>query len=55
MNVPRGLVAIALALAVVASAAAGDKSSGPKKGAQAELFEVHDYTGRFKGEKVCYV
>jgi hypothetical protein len=42
-------------MVISAAAFAGDLKSGPEKGSSASAFDVRDFTGRFKGQKLCYV
>ncbi len=55
MSVSRGLLALAIGTVISAAAFAGDAKSGPEKGSPASAFDVRDFTGRFKGQKLCYV
>lgn len=56
MNFRRVAAASVVIAGLALSAQAGDKPrSGPEVGSAVSAFDVHDVTGRFKGEKLCYV
>ena len=55
MKLRQAMLPVALLLALLAPALAGDKTSGPKVGSTVNKFEVQDVTGPNKGNTLCYV